>query len=494
MNTMEYRIQLQQLEDIRTEMEACTDPERRKALHDQFEKLYQKMEDDVRMNKTIDELRRDAAAAYQTASQAVEKSPERESALTLYNDTARALNMKSAGETVFPMYNGCNLEEIRKFLSTQNSEPTPQPAGAFETGDHPARVTGKRDYRSVFHAEARGPVQLDNGGFRSFDEFAHVLISQRFDPRIQTLEQRTWKQNGQGGIMVPEVLAAQLFDVALEDEIVRPRCTLYGMDADNITVPGFNSFNHTNGQMLGGITFQFLQEDVAATDQTGQMVEMQLQAKYLGAYTSASLRLVQTSNFAQALEKALRDAIGWALDYYCLQGTGAGQPMGIINDSSTITIPKVVGQSADSVVYQNLTRMFARLYPGCVKNSAWLAHPSTIPYLTDLYSTSSNPYIAVTGGPTNTQGFNILTRPVIITEKLPAVGDKGDICLVDLSQYVMGMRGNIILDISNSPKWYEHGVSFRCIVPFDGQGAWNAPITPAAGDTLSWCVTLEERA
>ena len=41
------------------------------------------------------------------------------------------------------------------------------------------------------------------------------------------------------------------------------------------------------------------------------------------------------------------------------------------------------------------------------------------------------------GGPT---GFRMLTRPVIFTEKLPVLGDKGDIAFVDFSQYLIGLR------------------------------------------------------
>ena len=51
--------------------------------------------------------------------------------------------------------------------------------------------------------------------------------------------------------------------------------------------------------------------------------------------------------------------------------------------------------------------------------------------------------------------FTLLGKEIIFTEKCPALGVKGDLILVDLSQYAIGMRKEIALDRSNVPGWME---------------------------------------
>ena len=44
--------------------------------------------------------------------------------------------------------------------------------------------------------------------------------------------------------------------------------------------------------------------------------------------------------------------------------------------------------------------------------------------------------------------FTMLTRPVIFTEKTEPLGDQGDILLADLSHYVIGLRNEMRIDLS----------------------------------------------
>ena len=86
-------------------------------------------------------------------------------------------------------------------------------------------------------------------------------------------------------------------------------------------------------------------------------------------------------------------------------------------------------------------------------------------------------------------------RPLIVSEKLPALGNQGDIGLYDFSAYLIGLRREIALDRSNAPGWHEDQISFRCGLRIDGQPALAAPVTPAGGgDTLSPFVILGARA
>ena len=74
------------------------------------------------------------------------------------------------------------------------------------------------------------------------------------------------------------------------------------------------------------------------------------------------------------------------------------------------------------------------------------------------------------------------------------MGNAGDILLADFSQYSMGLRREIAVEKSIHPGVASDTSYYRGIMRADGQGRWSSPLTPKNGDTLSWCVTLAERA
>jgi len=53
--------------------------------------------------------------------------------------------------------------------------------------------------------------------------------------------------------------------------------------------------------------------------------------------------------------------LGWYMDYAFINGTGEGQPLGIINDPALITVDKEDSQAAATITYQNVVNMFQGL-------------------------------------------------------------------------------------------------------------------------------------
>ena len=171
------------------------------------------------------------------------------------------------------------------------------------------------------------------------------------------------------------------------------------------------------------------------------------------------------------------------------------RPFSVLNDAATITVAKEIGQPADTVLYENLTNLFARLHPACLANSVLIANQTAIPELFELtiaFGTGGSfiPVMSEANGQ-----FKILTRSVIFTEKLNPLGDLGDIWLCDLSQNAVGlMRNGMRLDRSQHVKFTTDETVWRLIVRADGQGTWASAFTPVNGSLLSWAVTLAARA
>jgi HK97 family phage major capsid protein len=89
----------------------------------------------------------------------------------------------------------------------------------------------------------------------------------------------------------------------------------------------------------------------------------------------------------------------------------------------------------------------------------------------------------------------ILGRPVVISEKVENLGDKGDINFVDLSYYLIGDRQALTVESSPHYRFQNGETSYKFVSRVDGRPWLQSALTPRnGGDTLSPFVTLDARA
>jgi HK97 family phage major capsid protein len=357
---------------------------------------------------------------------------------------------------------------------------------------------GKKLYRDLF-PDAR----MDSGGFSSFDEFLRAWHSTpaQFDPRLRASQQEGIPSSG--GFLVPEEYAAALVDKSLENEIVRPRAQVWPMAFDTRKVPALDNFDHSS-TLFGGFSANWISESGAIPEQALKTRMVQLTAHKLALLGRSSNELlddVPNAGFEAIYGASMLAAVSFFWDYYLLRGNGAGQPLGILNDPALITITKESGQAANTILYQNVVKMFARLHPACLSNAVWIANSTTIPQLLAMQNIVANRAntenvggSAVAVVTQNADGqMSLLTRPIIFTEKLPILSSQGDILLADLSQYAVGIRKGAALEKSMHAGFSTDETLFRVVTRLDGQGLWKSAITPKNGDSISWCVTLGAR-
>ena len=355
----------------------------------------------------------------------------------------------------------------------------------FSGGEGVAR-RGAKTYAALF-----GQATLSTDGWASFDDFLTTLHSGQSHPQFRMAAGEG--VGSDGGFLVPEQFAARILDSALEDEIVRPRADVWPMQTDTLKVAGVDA-SDSSSDLFGGISGQWIGESGTISLEDISFKKVELHARKLAVLTKASNEIREDGiSFEQQLEETLRQAVSWYMDYAFLRGTGVGQPLGALNDPAKVEVSKETGQVADTIVYANLCKMLARLHPRCFGNSLWIASPSCIPQLLQLsviigVGGSHVPVLQQTDG-----GFTVLTRPVVFSEKLPTIGDAGDIILADFSQYAIGIRRQMTLDKSGHVYFTTDETGYRAIVRVDGMGKWSAAYTPKNGDSQSWVVSLAAR-
>jgi HK97 family phage major capsid protein len=363
------------------------------------------------------------------------------------------------------------MEELEGWQSQREpSRPDPKwQAGTdgFETGSF--RVSNRRQYRDLFPEE-----KLSNDGFKSFQEFFYTVMSGQPNMNLRAMSESV---GSMGGYLVPSEFSKELFDVSLEDEIVRPRCTIYPMASDERKIPATVIGNHSSN-LYGGVACLWKAEAGALSAAEPRFREMTLSAKKLTAFGVASNELAADGiNFEQSIGTIFPKAIGWTLDEAFLNsGTGAGMPLSILNSGCTLSVTR---GTSSTILYADVAGMVGKLFPPCFKNAVWVAHVTTIVPLLQLET--------VTGIPLLQQGangkFSMLSKEVIFTEKVPALGSKGDLGLYDFSQYVVGLRKEVRLDKSEHLYFDSDRVAYRAILRADGQVLWNEALTLADGSS-----------
>lgn len=351
-----------------------------------------------------------------------------------------------------------------------------------------------RSFAAMFGAHRAN----DLGGFRDSNEFLRAVHQNQYHPAFQAADMSEGV-GADGGFLVPTRLLSRIFDAALADEIVRPRATVYPiMGSNSVSIAGVDYEDHSS--KIGGLQGNWVAEAEANTRQAAKLRKVSLVLDKLAIYTRASSELAQDGlDFEMQLINAMRQAMSFDLDEGFIRGDGVAKPKGILNDPALVSVAKESGQAADTLKYQNVIGMWSRMHPACHSRAVWIVHPEAVPQLYSLIlegTSSSIPvYMPAGAGLTGSPSPTLMGRPVLLSEHASALGDRGDIMLVDLSQYAIAMRAEATLQRSIHESWVSDQVDFRLILRITGMGLWSQAITLRHGaNTVSWCVTLDERA
>lgn len=301
----------------------------------------------------------------------------------------------------------------------------------------------------------------------------------------------------EGGFLIPEQLRAELLRVSLETSVVRPRARVIPMDSLRVPFPAIDATSNVSS-VYGGIVGYWTQEGAALTASQASFGRIVLDAKKLTAYTEVPNELISDSiiSFQAFLDQIFPEALGFYEDDAFINGTGVGEPLGYLNGTAAVSVSKESGQPADTIVWENLIKMYARMLPGSLGRAVWVVPPDSFPELATMSLSVGTGGSAIwlnngVSGPPAT----ILGRPVIISEKVPKLGDANDVSFVDFGFYLLGDRQ--VMSAMSSPhyKFGEDETAYRIIERCDGRPWLNSAITPKNnGATLSPIVTLAERA
>lgn len=194
------------------------------------------------------------------------------------------------------------------------------------------------------------------------------------------------------------------------------------------------------------------------------------------------------------LTRRSAEAINWKVNDSIVYGTGSGQPRGVAGHPSEISVAKESSQAADTIVADNVLKMFSRLMVAPGDSPYWLATRDVVPQLAQM-TIGQQPVWTPPNGLIDAPGGFLLGYPIRFTEHASQLGSKGDIRLWSPRGYYAVRRTQGLQFASSMHLFFDYNMqAFRWTFRFAGQPHLSAPVQlPRNQTTKSHFVTLDER-
>ena len=352
-------------------------------------------------------------------------------------------------------------------------------------------------------------VEPPNERLKPWDSFGQQLLAVaghqrpngKTDPRLFRAASGANEAVGsEGGFLVDPQFTAGLLDELYEADPIVSKCTKIGIGAgkNGIRAYGIDETSRATGSRYGGVQTYWAAEAATVTATKPKFREINMTLDKLMSIFYATDELLEDST---ALESMVRPAFSGDMAFMVadgvINGSGAGSMLGILNAGVTVSVTKETGQIADTVLYENVSKMWARCRARNRANAVWLINQEVEPQLQQMYlalGTAGVPVYLPSNGISGTPFATLFGRPVIPAEQCSALGDVGDIILCDLSDYLIIDKGGVKSDVSIHVRFLYDESTYRFTYRVNGQPLRATPVTPFKGtNTLSPFVTLAAR-
>lgn len=303
-----------------------------------------------------------------------------------------------------------------------------------------------------------------------------------------------------GGFLVQQDFAAELLQDVFNTGMLAARCRRIQLsgNSNGIKINGIDETSRASNR-YGGVLAYWIDEAAEKTATKPKFRQIELSLKKLIGLCYATDELLQD---AVALEQTIRTAFagefGFRLDDAIVNGTGAGQPLGLLNAGSLVSVGAETGQAATTIVAENIVKMYARRFAPQTGNYAWYYNQDIEPQLYTMslaVGTGGVPVYMPPGGLSQSPYGTLMGLPAIAIEHCATLGTQGDIILANFRDgYVLAEKGGIASDMSIHVRFIFDESTFRFVMRVDGEPVRASALTPYKGsNTQSHFIVLDTR-
>jgi len=337
------------------------------------------------------------------------------------------------------------LEGLSKPLPNKMAGMWPLEKGMSYPDDLPKRKLHK------FNAQELN----DDGGFPGNDGLADFLKAVK-DNDIRALDNcRITEKDiatnvAPGSFLIPSKFLASMIDFMSEESIVMPRAVHYKLSrgqGDSLNVPAYESYDFTAGK-VSGISLAFTPEGGSMTETTPTLRQVALKLNKIAGYCEVTDESLMSSaiDTGQLISGLFGRALAWTLDrHFILSGTGAGNPLSIVNGGDFIGVAGESGQDSATIKVENVSGMLKKLAVGAWKNGLFIANVSLIDDLMRLAWAVGTSYIPCPAYNSKTGKWNILGIDLKFSQHTNYIGSANCLILADFSRYAVLTRDQMTI-------------------------------------------------
>lgn len=396
-----------------------------------------------------------------------------------------------------------------------------------------AQLEREKTMGAVRNENSRGndPVARKDG-FKSFGDqlvaVARAAKTGRPDPRLLSGDfdsQGNFQASGgsdgalneavpsEGGFLVGADTSDRIYQRTYATGEITRRCTRQpiGANSNRLKLKVVDEDSRADGSRMGGVIafWQNEADTFLSSRPKFRMIELVLNKLTALVYATDEL-LADAAALEGWIMNNLPQEINFRLEDALFQGSGAGQPLGILKSQAFLGLSP--GTTATVVVTADVLAMWAQFWhPGLLGSiasiatenlagaapavgqmpgAAWFIDQSVIPQLFALQLGTGATAILLYHPP-GYMGLpgpygQLLGIPVIPTEHNAVLGTVGDIVLADMSQVLLADKGAVQAAASMHVRFVQDEMTFRFTYRADAQTIWKKPLTPkSGGPTLS---------
>jgi HK97 family phage major capsid protein len=303
-----------------------------------------------------------------------------------------------------------------------------------------------------------------------------------------------------GGFTVMPEFSNKIFDRVYANDLFG-RTDNYSVTGNNMTFLATAETSRATGSRRGGVQGYWMSEGGTITKSKPTLREVTLKLVKLGAVVYLTEELLSDGGTAmeQYVAKCVAEEFNFLIGDSLINGTGVGQPLGILNAPSLVSVAKESGQLAATIQPENIVKMESRFYAPNNGNSVWLKNQDINPQLQlmTLGIGAAGQVVYMPPGGMSVNGYETLQgRPTLTTEFNATLGTQGDLIKADLGQILSISKGGIVQAVSVHVEFLTDQQALRFTMRLMAKPWESAPITPYKGtsNTQSNFIALDTRA
>lgn len=306
----------------------------------------------------------------------------------------------------------------------------------------------------------------------------------------------------EGGFLIQSDFAIKLYDNAFNNGLVAGRCEKVPISANSNSIV-LNGYDETSraSNTFGGIVIYHGTEAAEKTSSKPKFRRVELSLKKLiGLCYLTDELMLDVPAMESRIGSAFQSAFDFQIQDDLINGTGAGMALGVLNAGCLVSVSKETGQTAATIMAENIDNMYARRFASQTGNYIWLYNQMIEPQLAKMsYAVGTGGALVYTppGGLAGKPYAQIKGLPAYAIEQCAALGTVGDIILANFPDgYIMATKGGLQQDMSIHVRFVYDESVLRFVLRMDGQPWRASALTPYKGGataTQSHFIVIETR-